>query len=670
MFDLFDNPLKNNSRFRYTKTELQNMLTFISHNKNIEDNDYMINKCPIILPEALNNMQLFAFNILNDQLEKKEPLRMIIKGGGGVGKSYLVHAISTYLNDKVKRATPTASSALLIQGETYHSLFNISGLEYHTLPIERLKNAQQEFEKITTVILDEYGMIGQLHFGFLDRRLREISGRHDAIMGGYTVLLFGDIYQIPPVLQNLLYDTKLKTIHDVTGYEAFLSFDVVVELTENMRQQKNMDLDQNKFIDLLPRFKLGDCSIEDWKFLNDRKVSLDNYAKFETSTRIFSKVVETVRHNFIKLNNLKTPIVKLQSGNMPPEAKNLDDEMFNGMPNTSYIAINANIIYLFNTWKKASLVNGAKGIVKDIIYPENCSEHSQPEILIICFDKWNGPQFFKDNERKNWIPIIKISQYNYKYRMTRSGFPIMLGYAVTAHRVQGLTLDTGVIDFGKSEFALGISYVALSRFKSINNLLINGHSYDRITTQIKKHAQYSKREQEEQRLQTLKMKTFKRFDYLLCSDLQTCSSKITSDNSCINTTTLIGLKNLGHTCYLNSLIQCFAQNKIINKYFLLDTNIKIIKNKNNIYIDNRSSFIELLQNVIYKCKNSFCEIKDLSFLFNKLLEYEPKFGSANTNNDAVELFDSFLQIFKQEHCLYYNNGRKFLQNLISEFQVC
>ena len=67
--------------------------------------------------------------------------------------------------------------------------------------------------------------------------------------------------------------------------------------------------------------------------------------------------------------------------------------------------------------------------------------------------------------------------------------------------------------------------------------------------------------------------SLKRFDYLLCSNLQTCSSKITSDDSCINTTTIIGLNNLGNTCFLNSLIQCFAQNKIINKYFLLDNNI-------------------------------------------------------------------------------------------------
>lgn len=45
-------------------------------------------------------------------------------------------------------------------------------------------------------------------------------------------------------------------------------------------------------------------------------------------------------------------------------------------------------------------------------------------------------------------------------------------YAISIHRSQGLTLDRAVVDIGESEFAIGLTYVALSRVKSIEGLLL------------------------------------------------------------------------------------------------------------------------------------------------------------------------------------------------------
>ena len=48
----------------------------------------------------------------------------------------------------------------------------------------------------------------------------------------------------------------------------------------------------------------------------------------------------------------------------------------------------------------------------------------------------------------------------------------MLGYAISIHRSQGITLDKAVINLGDTEFSVGLSYVALSRVKTLEGLLL------------------------------------------------------------------------------------------------------------------------------------------------------------------------------------------------------
>ncbi len=46
-----------------------------------------------------------------------------------------------------------------------------------------------------------------------------------------------------------------------------------------------------------------------------------------------------------------------------------------------------------------------------------------------------------------------------KFSATRTQFPLRLAYAITTHKVQGDTLDSGVICLGKSEKSLCQTFV-------------------------------------------------------------------------------------------------------------------------------------------------------------------------------------------------------------------
>jgi hypothetical protein len=60
------------------------------------------------------------------------------------------------------------------------------------------------------------------------------------------------------------------------------------------------------------------------------------------------------------------------------------------------------------------------------------------------------------------------------HMVERYQLPLQLAWAITIHRVQGLSMDRAVIDLGRTIFAHGQAYVALSRVRSLAGVLLIG----------------------------------------------------------------------------------------------------------------------------------------------------------------------------------------------------
>ena len=85
---------------------------------------------------------------------------------------------------------------------------------------------------------------------------------------------------------------------------------------------------------------------------------------------------------------------------------------------------------------------------------------------------------------------------------SRLQFPLSLAWAITAHKSQGLTISKAVIDLGKREFAAGLSFVSISRVRSLNDILFKPFNFSRLQ-RLKNCKRLNERIAEEKRLTEL-----------------------------------------------------------------------------------------------------------------------------------------------------------------------
>ena len=144
--------------------------------------------------------------------------------------------------------------------------------------------------------------------------------------------------------------------------------------------------------------------------------------------------------------------------------------------------------------------------VVDIIFQNNHQPPDLPIAVMVQFENYRGPVF--DVNQPSCVPIcpITVSSQTEVGFHERQQLPLRLAWALTIHKSQGLTLPKVWIDIGKSERTAGVSYVAISRAKTLASCVIERMTYERLTS-LKSSADLHYRLEEENRLDQLAQTT-------------------------------------------------------------------------------------------------------------------------------------------------------------------
>jgi len=183
---------------------------------------------------------------------------------------------------------------------------------------------------------------------------------------------------------------------------------------------------------------------------------------------------------------LQQPCYQVVAKNTGQGAETVAASDAGNLHNKLPLCMGARVMLTENIWTPAGLVNGALGTVRDIAWAAGANWREEaPSVIAVEFDSYEGPAMCPEGfsidgapegiNYANVVPIFQSVRDFPKGRIscTRTQFPLTIAYAITVHKSQGMTVARAVLDISAQDFQPGLSYVAVSRVKTLQGLLFD-----------------------------------------------------------------------------------------------------------------------------------------------------------------------------------------------------
>ena len=379
---------------------------------------------------------------------------LFVTGRAGTGKSTLLRAMRDMIAQEAVVLAPTGLAAVNVGGQTIHSFFGFPPRLIRPDDIRRSRNGRL-MRRLKLIIIDEVSMVRSDLMWAIDQSLRLNRGRPREAFGGVRLLLFGDLHQLPPVVQGEEVAEHLESAH---GGPFFFQIPALaegagtslIELEQVFRQK------DETLIEVLNRVRDGDVTEGDLEVLNARTHAIRTLGEGDAFVILTPTNAAAQRINMAYLDALAGDVTTYEAG--------ITGEYSTGAHPTDatlLLKAGAKVILLRNDadrrWVNGSIARISRLQEKRVWIEIDGEEHEIEPV------SWEARRYAFDQTAEKIVENVTG---------TFRQFPLRLAWALTIHKSQGLTLERVYIDLGRGTFAHGQAYVALSRCRSMEGLAL------------------------------------------------------------------------------------------------------------------------------------------------------------------------------------------------------
>lgn len=448
---------------------------------------------------------------------------VFLTGKAGTGKTTFLHKLAASTHKRYVILAPTGIAALNAGGVTIHSQFLLPFGSF--IPERKLPTDIPEYgnfhdrdtlnrrhplnalrrnvlRAVDLLIIDEVSMLRADVLDAIDHRMRGVRQRWDLPFGGAQVLFIGDLYQLPPVVKDNEWNVLRRWYDSMHFFEARALKEggyAHIELDRIFRQQ------DERFIHILNNFRGNTVMPADVEELNKHYRAIITEKESEG-------VVTLTTHNRTADDINQRALDKL-----PGTARTFEAEVEGDFPESMFPVLReirlkegAQIMFTRNDADKMYF-NGKLAKVtrvgNDGVRVEMLDDGTP---YTLKREVWENKRYELDGATK---------EQKERILGTFEQYPVKLAWAITVHKSQGLTFSKAIIDVGQA-FAPGQVYVALSRLRSLDGLILRTRidpsvvSTDRdvVAFSERRHAQQplpeQLREQQQQYVRAVLTNTF------------------------------------------------------------------------------------------------------------------------------------------------------------------
>ncbi len=408
----------------------------------------MLDKAPL----ELNSDFQYALDLL-----EKSNTSAFITGRAGTGKSTLLQLFKNTTHKKVVVLAPTGVAALNVQGQTVHSFFRFPGKPITKRDIKKLRN-RKLYLNMEVLVIDEISMVRADMLDNIDYFL-QLNRENPAPFGGLQVIFFGDLFQLPPVVSSDVEQALFKDYYNSPYFFSAKLFKQGFEI-EMIELRKTYRQESRHFLRLLDAVRLNQFDMDDLEDLNERHLPLfeieDYYITLSTRNRIVDQINDRRLARLLIDEYSYSAII---TGKFDPRFYPADPIL--------RLKVGAQVMFVKNDPQRR-FVNGSIGKVVQL------GDH----LIKVMIEKSDGSQRTIEVERLGWeIERYKASEETANAIDTEvlgsfTQYPLRLAWAITIHKSQGKTFDKVIIDLGKGAFEHGQTYVALSRCRTLEGVVL------------------------------------------------------------------------------------------------------------------------------------------------------------------------------------------------------